>query len=232
MKPKLRIMNGSEQQPPSEQIPPVETGTNFRSSVEELIPGIRPDDGYKPNVRFEKAQAKSAEMLVRLLIGDSHFQEFMLPLRGTIVVDLGTGDNVSSYYAAIMSGAKGFVAVEPNIFEQTVAAFDKMKQMYQGQTMLLGKKRIQYSLINQDAFSFLRRLPPRSVSVLMNAIDTSIIPDLNYRQAVSNSIQRVLATRGAFISNNSYGFDLGKDFVLSEFDQIHDISKYTHNFQY
>jgi hypothetical protein len=200
----------------------------YRVTPEILIPGIRPDDGYKPEVEFRPTQAKAAEELVRMLLGDEKFAAFCAPLKDTIVVDIGTGDNVESYRAAVLCEARGFVAVEPLVFEGTRAAFDKLERESQGRNRILYKPRIPYALVSQDGFGFLRRLPPRSVSVIMNGIDPIIIPSVAYRIALRESIQRVLANEGAFISYNCIGFKLGRGFVPKSLEGVLGVVRYTH----
>jgi hypothetical protein len=218
MKSELRIMNGSEQQPPSEQIPPVETGTNFRVPVEVLIPEIKPiDSNYRFDTKSSRnAKAGGADVLLREMISYPRLAEFCKEnLQGQVLVDLGAY-TTDGYLVACACRARGYVAAEPFNFQTLEESFGNLREIelpVGSVSEWKNNKNIPYTLVNSDAVGFLRRLPPWSVSVMMTNIDSIVIPDSGYQEWLRGQIQRVLHKDGAFISYmTSPGFNLGPDF--------------------
>ncbi|MEI7497912.1 MAG: hypothetical protein WCK11_01355 [Candidatus Falkowbacteria bacterium] len=123
------------------------------------------------------------------------------------LVDLGAGKQSIGYIVSSWLGAKGYVAIEPHNFQELAENLlnnqELDEQIASHKNIKVGTKPIPYSIIREDALTFLKRLPDKSVGVLSFGTDGYIIKDGQYTKDVINEIKRVLDSESAILTNNS-----------------------------
>ncbi len=192
-----------------------------RLAVEEIIPDIKPEDGYKPEGKFNNFLSSYSKNYLSEIASKPEVKKFYSDFKDQIVVDLGCGDNLNGYAIAAATGAKAYIGVEPYNFKELEKSFNDLETGNAGVYLGLEGRNVPFALVNQDMFGFLKRLPPRSVSILFNGIDSAIIPRDNpknnsYVQAVNLAVERVLHKDGAII----VGEDLKMISLSSGFEKI------------
>ncbi len=194
------------------------------TSVEVIVPGIKPQLPMEPKERYNKIRAAGAEgaayFIKRGIVESIKLREFFNPFSGQIVVDLGPGDTVTGYEISALSGAKAYVAVEPYYWVECQAKFFRYDRFPANNQL----KKIPHDIVEADALSFLKRLPDKSVSIFASQMESVMKKD--YEISLGKEIQRVLHPQGAFIEFDSE-FHLDKNlFQRDLFDQNSDDSAY------
>ncbi len=181
----------------------------------------RPVPNYDERVGFALPGCFANNLLLREkereYLGASKFKD-------QIVVDLGAGMHPDGYLLALASQAKGYVGVEafyadylierltrkvPKIEDKEMAdsslAYyleNRVKTFARRQGNLYfnvstdNLKVIPISIIAEDALTFLKRLPPKSVSILRCGTYDSFSDSQNYQRELSFESARVLHTQG------------------------------------
>lgn len=171
------------------------------TSVEIIIPGIKPPFPMEPKESYKKIRAAGADGAVSLIkrgmLESIKLREFLQSFSGQIMVDLGPGDTVDGYEIASLSGANAYVAVEPYYWVECQTKFFGYDRMPRENNF----EKIPHDIVEADALSFLRRLPDKSVSVFASQMESVMKPE--YEIAVAQEIQRVLHPQGAFIEFDS-----------------------------
>ena len=120
--------------------------------------------------------------------------------------------------------AKSYVALEPafgfDLSEELTYLLnpgteDKRgcaKPQQERDRMFQKLNKIPVAVVEEDMLSFLKRLPPNSVSIWCSGIDINILPDPNYREAVSKEIVRVLHPRGAYVGQSKMSIPIPESF--------------------
>lgn len=129
---------------------------------------------------------------------------------GIPVVDLGAGKNCDGYRMASYVGAAGYVGIEPNNWKGLTEAIiqghgeegDK-NIMKRFPKLYEDCKDPYYSVVAEDALTFLKRLPDHSVGLFSFGTDNNIIQDGNYIRSVNQELKRVLHPQSALITVNS-----------------------------
>lgn len=115
-------------------------------------------------------------------------------LEGQVVVDLGAGyEGTYGYAIAAMSGASGYVGVEPFHYEHFHGHFE-----YESLP-------VPYVVVAEDMRSFVPRLPNNSVSFLISGIDECILYRVSNEdyESLNVGVTRSLDPKGALVANSS-----------------------------
>jgi len=153
--------------------------------------------------KCEQNQERIQSIRERRVFDDalSHFQD-------QIVVDLGAGNTFVSYYIMTLIGAKGYVGVD-KFHVDTLKSHLKYKDFKKYAKDEFAKKHmgevkfIPASVVKEDMLTFLKRLPSDSVSIFTSGVDSHVIPNNEYRNAVEQEMARVLHPKGACVSFDS-----------------------------
>lgn len=229
----------NEQEPRSITGPEQGEPKDLQRDIRELVPGINTDNmvpieealsnedvqkRLRDNMRDIGTPTLFTEYAYDALIEarDKLRPSFESAFKDKVVVDLGAGKNTVGYQIASLAGARAYVAVEP-------LGYHSLERRLKGQStrevMDEGQKPVEYTLVPEDMLTFLRRLPPDSVSVFSSAIDREVLPNREYQAKVEKEIERVLNPGGAYINFSSvfrpsglqYTHHLGKWVVVDEY---------------
>ena len=119
----------------------------------------------------------------------------LLDLSGQVLIDLGAADPKNVYRFACRNKAAGYIAVEPLNADLTEEWYLSIRNR--------GKITVPCVWVPEDALTFLRRLPVRSVSIIACGMDHWIIPAGTYRTAIGAEIERTLHPQGYYLDYES-----------------------------
>ncbi|MFA6447261.1 MAG: class I SAM-dependent methyltransferase [Patescibacteria group bacterium] len=180
--------------------------------------------GYAKEQRQQQLEVTEAE-LMQVFERRGGTEHLFKLFKGQVVVDIGCGPGCFGYYLAALAKAKAYVGVDKffnkngqiRITSEQIDDFfrSKMRAWPSGFQV----HEIPGVAASEDMLDFLRRLPDRSVSILASGIDSYLIPNKEYLQAVNQEIQRVLHPDGVFMSNHSNHLSSGWD-KSAEFEEI------------
>tara|TARA_Y100000034_G_scaffold12616_1_gene13263 strand:- start:216 stop:941 length:726 start_codon:yes stop_codon:yes gene_type:complete len=167
----------------------------------------------------------------QFFIYPSYFLDAGQAFQEQIIVDLGSGLHLDNYFLAKIFDARSYIAVDKynarTLFDKFEKQDEQNKVLRNDSSKLserLGKlkddentKRLKRNLerlskgtlsdipatiIAEDMFNLLKRLPNDSVSILTGRIDKCMIPESenDYAQEIESQISRVLHPKGAHIS--------------------------------
>ncbi|KKT93747.1 MAG: hypothetical protein UW94_C0004G0032 [Parcubacteria group bacterium GW2011_GWA2_45_14] len=128
------------------------------------------------------------------------FDKLQEAFKDSVVVDLGAGDGVvrpnRSYEMACLLGAKGYIGVETYNFQSLVRSYLRTKKLR------VGYEPIPFNLVAEDAVSFMKRLPDKSVNLLNSGIGDILTED-SYKKDYQSEMERVLKVGGICLISNS-----------------------------
>jgi hypothetical protein len=142
--------------------------------------------------RFEVHKKAMGEEYVNNLIKNS--TEIFKKIEDNVFVDLGAGKVPFAYTIATMFNAKAYVGVEPFYFRK-LSQCDFSKYAHE-------EKNIPYFIVPEDMLTFLKRLPNKSATIFISAIDNEVIPSKEYRNNVKKEIPRCISSNGAYIHSS------------------------------
>lgn len=127
-----------------------------------------------------------------------------------LVVDIGSGTDISAYRACCIAGARGYIGVDcANSYDANLRAnllSEEKWAKHDAEFKFLGERLkhmrdVPVALVYEKAQKFLRRLPNNSVSIYAGGIDVCMIPSDKEARELEEQIVRVLNSNGAFISH-------------------------------
>lgn len=140
-------------------------------------------------------------------IQDAQFARGRRRLEGRVLVDLGPGTNRFGYHLACAVAAAGYVAVEPYFANELVAALQSGEPVPVGwadtfrQVPLTGRQ-VPAAVVKEHATTFLDRLLPGSVSLLVSGLDRYVLSDA-YLAGLNEAIERVTHIQGVCLALKS-----------------------------
>lgn len=149
--------------------------------------------------------------------GETYAKRFTEFFKGIPVVDLGAGAG-GGYNVASWLKASGYIGVEPHNWDNLInGLLTDDTEITELQAKDSNVRPIPYSVIAEDALTFLKRLPDKSVGILSFGTDHFIIKDPKYIRDVIGEIKRVLHPKSAMLASNSVFTPYRKDdFRLEE----------------
>ncbi len=194
--------------------------------VADIIPGLRTEmqsGKYEHELlsifgalrleSFAKNFFKFVQRLEGSVDSDSNAKEFidgLKRLRGQVVVELGAGSSPMNAILAKRYGARAYVGTDPVNAEDLEINLRK-----EG---LLNDKRIEVAVVPEDALTILKRLPDKSVSIMVSGLDNDVLHafDDEYVMGIRVELERVLHPDGVFVQDSS---DISPE-DWSKFDRI------------
>ncbi len=169
---------------------------------------------------------RSTELFEIVKEGSEFLKELKERFSGKVLVDLGCGQSSSGYKLACILGSKGYVGIDSNgvdiygIKHLVNSKLDKEKPEKETSDW----QPIPYSLVIEDALSFLRRVPDNRVCVSTFGIDGMVMYEASreYVDQSCDEITRVIDPDGAQIAN-----DTGSVLIGSDLEDIRDNDFYT-----
>lgn len=168
--------------------------------------GHKASEGIPMQLDADRKPFVYVRELVDWLEGDQGLRDWLSPLNGQVLVDIGAGGTAYGLRFAQMVGASAYVAIEghyPSALRQSI--YESMADEGQG--------RIPAVVIGEDMISALGRFPHDSVSVMASRIEPLCFrnggsyKDMeraeDYVRAVEQQIRRILHPEGIFLSYRS-----------------------------
>lgn len=131
-------------------------------------------------------------------------------LKGKVLVDIGTGVNLSAYTIARLAECKAYVAVEAyhsealayNLQHKDNPSFSRWIDK-DAEEVIKKSPLIPFAVIKAEALTFLKRIPDKSVCVSAFGMDQDIFHEFSKFRAIEAEMGRVLADDGAFLGFTS-----------------------------
>lgn len=163
------------------------------------------------------------------------------------VIDLGPADSVKGKTIADMLGSSGYIGVEPynwRSLQRNMICYDESDLEFYLPDKIKKPEKIKYSIIPEDALTFLRRLPDHSVGVITAGTDYYVFYGGNgtsweqkgdsqeerrrkkivteYIEKCKKEIARVLHPKSALLATESVfqNVDNSEDLFISEEETI------------
>lgn len=177
--------------------------------IQEIIPGINlgevnppvPSSGFPCVICFADGLVHDLEAIEAAGVHSG--------FNNQVVVDLGAGEYVFTYGIVASRGARAYVANDFH-HETGIEAFRKgldlraynigLKKNFPNSSSLRVRKPIPTAARREDMLSFLCRLPSDSVSILLSGIDSNILTEDPFVEALGVEMTRVLNPRGALLA--------------------------------
>ena len=163
------------------------------------LPSLATEPAFDP---IKVPDTEFIETLLRFVIADEDvaLRNNLSSLRGQIVADIGAGHSCGGYELCQISGAKGYIGVEPFYFRSLKESIQEYTRTFVDEKR--GDEILPWTIVGEDMPKFLKRLPRNSVSILASGIDVWSFIGANTID-IPTEIVRVLHPGGAFICYES-----------------------------